>query len=176
VIRERIVSSLVRVDRSSRVAVWPGSLPSLAAVLTFCRVPYAAIGGVAVARWDALRVPADLDVVLGECGGDRLLRALQAIERLWGIERSPSLVADDIAAGMEAEIISPAGRLDVIGHGLDGVARAEVVARRHWWVVGGRPIAVCRLDHLLAVKRSTARSADLADCARLEAISRQTGV
>ena len=121
-------------------------------------------------------MPADLDVVLGERAGAHFLRAMQLMERLWGIERSPTLVADDIGAGAEAEVVTRAGRLDVIGHGLDGIPRADVVGQRHWWVVGGLPIAVCRLEHLLAVKRATGRPADLADCSRLEVISRQTGV
>ena len=149
-------------------------LASLAACLTLHRVEYAVIGGMAMARWDGARIPDDLDVVLGERhgNGDRFLRALVTIERRYGLD-SPgglTLVAEDLEAGAEAEIRTAAGRIDVIGRGLAGPSRRVVVDGRGWWFPAGRPVAVCRFEHLLQIKHATGGARDAADCRRLETL------
>jgi predicted nucleotidyltransferase len=78
-------------------------------------------------------------------------------------------IASALASGEQVAIETDLGRLDIV-QGLDGVPDYEALRSRasHAEILGVE-VAICSLEDLKAMKRTAARTRDLADLEDLEA-------
>jgi hypothetical protein len=153
---------------------WERPVHRLAIYFTLLRVPYAAIGGVAMAAYVQGRLPDDLDIVVGggPAAATKAARAFRLTLMSFGlldprqIEPSP----DQIQAGLEGIAQSRYGNLHIIGNSLpSGSERSLVVRNRHWCLFGGIPVAVAAPEELLRIKTNTGRAGDKVDATSLSA-------
>jgi hypothetical protein len=119
--------------------------------------------------------PADLDVVVapGWLTRRRLPAALYDMLARW----PPDVGADYVppgsvlATGREVTLETGRGILEIVGTSLPaGCDRRAIVRRREWICLGGRRVAVCALDDLVAIKRGTGRPSDARHVEALQAL------
>lgn len=158
--------------RGAPVQTWEHPVHRLAMLLTLLRVPYAAIGGVAMAAYVPERRPVDLDVVIAEgpAASVRAARAIHLTLDLLGVidphQVQPS--ARQIESGLEGAIRTRFGDLHVIGGSLpQGCNRTAIIEGRQWAVFGLTPIAIASPFDLLAIKTKTQRDQDELDARSL---------
>jgi hypothetical protein len=133
--------------------VWGWSASPIAWALVRCRVPYAAIGGVAVAAHTGWGRPQDFDiVVLSTAPAERrLVRAIELLVSRWGLHPdAPTLCLRDgqFMDRVGTVLHLSVGTLDIMGEPLAGAFDFDaIIARRRWRIVDRAPVAVaCSAD------------------------------
>ena len=153
-------------------------LARLAGSFTRYRVPYCAIGGFAAAMYLSHRKPDDIDLIIAPSAhaGTRAAVAIASLtlDKNAGVSISDAFADPLQLAGGEQIIIATGyGILHIIGTHLPaGCDRAAIIRRRRWFAVGRYPVAVCRLDDLVQIKRAANHGQDAADVAQLLTVHR----
>lgn len=128
-------------------------------------VRYALIGGYAVGFHAVPRATKDLDLLVSR-EGDNLVRLAEALQRFG----APSNVVEGARQLGPSEIVYlgvPPLRIDLLASA-DGVDAEEVIARAVHTNLDGLDVPIIALEDLLANKRASGRSQDVADAEALE--------
>lgn len=147
----------------------------LAAALDEAKVPYAVVGGYAVALHGAVRGTVDIDVVIP--WAEETFNVTEATLRSLGLEPRLPVTASEVfrfreewmrnrnmAAWTFVNPSRPSEMVDVVlTHDLNGMKTTLVEVK-------GQPIRIVAVDDLIAMKRDCGRAQDLEDVRALERI------
>lgn len=143
--------------------------------LAAAEVEFVVVGGLAVNAWGVVRGTKDVDVVVAT-EPENLKRLAEVAVAAGGhvqqgeaLLGTPISIASALATGEQVPIETDLGRLDIV-QGLEGVPTyKELRPRASEAQILGVPVAVCSVDDLKAMKRTSGRTRDLADLEDLEA-------
>ncbi len=137
--------------------------------LVRCEVSFVLIGGYAVGHHAKPRATKDLDLLVSGVP-DNLARTASALEAFG----APPNVVDAVRALGPTEVVylgvAPV-RVDIL-RSADGIDTEQVIARADRVVLDGLEIPVIALADLIANKRASGRSQDLADVELLDRVAR----
>jgi len=137
------------------------------------QVAFVAIGGVAVGAHGYIRMTMDIDIVPDPASAniERLVSALSQLQATvpsdGGRPFDPPVDAAALRRGANATLDTPFGGVDVVQR-LAGVPPyPELAAAAEHTELDGRPLLICSLAHLRAMKAAAGRPQDRADLAAL---------
>jgi predicted nucleotidyltransferase len=143
--------------------------------LTKAEVRFVLVGGLAVNAWGYVRGTRDVDVV-PDPDSENLIRLDALLQELGGrVDVGGQLLAGDaistfLRTGDRTLVDTELGQIDVL-QGLPQVPPyATLEAEATNVDIGGLVVRVCSLEHLLEMKRASARLRDKDDLEALEAI------
>jgi hypothetical protein len=141
-------------------------------------VDFLVVGGIAASLHGSSRATFDLDIVFASerSNLEALGRALQDLEaRLRGVEEDVPFVADaDTLRRIDVLTLdTTAGPLDVMRRPAGASAYKVLRRRAERFDLGEYDVLVASIEDLIAMKRASARTKDLADAEELEAILRR---
>jgi len=139
-------------------------------------VDFVLIGGVAGNLHGSARITADLDVAYARDPQnlERLARMLLAVHAtLRGAPKAiPFLLdAETLAAGQNFTFDTDFGAFDMLGRPEGAPAYSELVQEAPTYELGGQPVRVASLDHLIRMKEAAGRPQDKLDAATYRAIA-----
>ncbi len=165
----------------SSQAPWPEFRPTaLLRALAGAGVDFVVIGGIAAVVRGSARLTQDLDVIYSREAANlkALAKALAALDvRLRGVEENVPFVADERALRRTSVLTldTKAGPLDILVEPSGAPSYAQLRRDADRITVGGIPVLIASIDHLVAMKVAAGRAKDLADIEELEAIRRLGG-
>ena len=157
---------------------WPEFRPTaLLEALARGGVDFVVIGGIAAVARGSARLTQDLDITYSSDRDnlERLGQVLAGLDaRLRGVDDDVPFVADERTLRHTSllTLATRLGPLDLVSEpdGAPGYEQLRKEADRI--TVGGTPVLIASVDHLVAMKVSTGRPKDLTDIEELEAIRR----
>ncbi len=155
----------------------PLRLRELLERLVAAEIRFVLVGGLAVNAWGYMRGTQDVDLVPDPERGnleklDALLRNLGGKVDVGGRLLDAGAIATFLRTGDRTLVRTELGEVDVL-QGLPQVPRFEELERGAKDVdIGGLPVRVCSLEHLLEMKRAGDRSRDQDDIQALEGIQK----
>jgi predicted nucleotidyltransferase len=153
----------------------PLRLRELLERLIEAEVRFVLVGGLAVNAWGYVRGTGDVDVVPDPSSEnlsklDSFLRELEGKVEVGGRLLDSSSISTFLRTGDRTLVQTRLGRIDVL-QGLPRIPRYKELERNGKDVdLGGLPVRVCSLEHLLAMKRASDRARDRDDLEALEAV------
>lgn len=145
--------------------------------LVAAEAKFVVVGGLAVGAWGVVRATKDVDVVVSPDPENLRRIADVAVDSNGHVQRGEALlgtpisIAGALAAGEQVAVETDLGRLDVV-QGLDGVPSFEQLRSRASEAdVLGVTVWICSREDLIAMKRASGRTRDLADLEDLDAAS-----
>jgi hypothetical protein len=137
----------------------------LLSALNACGARYLVVGGYAVMLYTEPRFTKDLDIWI-EASPDNAARVYRALAG-FGAPLSGIQVKDFTVADLIYQLGMPPSRVDILTS-ISGVDFEDAWKRRRVAEFGDIPTMFIGLGDLIANKRTTGRTTDLADCERLE--------
>jgi predicted nucleotidyltransferase len=155
-------------------------LRELLARLDAAGVRFVLVGGLAVNAWGYLRATRDVDLVPDPAAEnlarlDELLKQLDGKVDVGGKLLDPGAISTFLRSGDRTLVVTELGDVDVL-QGLPQVPPfSKLDAEATDVDLGGLVVRVCSLEHLLEMKRASARPRDRDDLEALEAAQGKTG-
>lgn len=130
-------------------------------------VKFLLVGAYAVAAYGYPRATKDIDIFV-RAAPDNASSLMKALAR-FGAPLSGITAADFYAEGIVFQIGNSPRRIDILT-GISGVDFQQAYERRKTVTLEGIDVPVISLEDLIANKRATGRTQDLADVERLESL------